>query len=163
MTTALRKFEIVLLAVLLTIAIAACVSPSAPKAIVPLEKAQFAASIIQPLAQGGVPLVLNKNPQYAPALLLLSEAIPATFAASDLTPSGIAGSLALLNDRAKLGLNADAQAVVANLISIAVQQYAAHYGTNVAAATDPGIALILSAFSKGLHDGVAGWQTSHGA
>lgn len=154
----MTKITHIILAALTLLAFAGCATTTP---VVTMDKAQFAASIIQPLAQGGVPLVLNKNPQYANAVLLLSEALPAALGAGDLSPTGIAGSIALANDKAKLGISPDAQALIANLISIGVGQYQTHYGTAVATATDPGIALMISAFAKGLHDGVTGWQASH--
>lgn len=148
----------ILALLVLTVALAGCVSTTP---VVKMDYAQFAASIIQPLAQGGVPLVLNKNPDYAPALLLLSESLPAVLGSGDLTPAGIAGSIQLANAKASLGLSPDAQALLANLISIGIGQYQAHYGTTVVAATDPGVLLLIQSFCTGLHDGVTGWQVTH--
>jgi hypothetical protein len=128
---------------------------------VPTDWAQVTASIAQPLAQGATPLVLNKNPDYAPALLLFADAIPLAFAVGDLTPESISQSIALLDTKANLQLDADVQSLISTALAIAIQQYQQRAGTTVSNATDPNVKLILSAFAKGIHDGVTAWNTSH--
>ena len=127
----------------------------------PTATAQTISAIVQPVVTGAVPLVLNKNPGYAPVLLVIGDSIPAAFSTGTLTPESIAGSLALLTVKAKLSLDADAQALIATALSICVQQYQLQYGVQVANATDPNVVLILNSFAQGLRDGVTIWQKSH--
>lgn len=149
-------------AALCAFAFSACSTvPAGSPAPTPTATAKTVAAIVEPITQGAVPLVLNKNPSYAPALAVLADAIPAAFASGNLDATSIAGTISLLNDRAKLGLNGDAQALIATALTIGVQQYEQQFGVKVAAATDPNVQLILTSFAQGLHDGVATWQTAH--
>lgn len=138
-----------------------CVSGTAPKAIVPLSTAQTVANIVEPIAQGAVPLVLDKNPGYAAAVSVVADAIPAAFSAGNLSPEAISSAIALIDAKAGLGLTPDVQALIANALSIAVTQYQQQSGLKVAAVTDPGVQLILTSFATGLHNGVTTWQASH--
>lgn len=145
----------------LSLIVSGCVSGSAPKAIVPVSTAQTIANIVEPIAQGAVPLVLDKNPGYAAAVSVVADAIPAAFSAGNLSPEAISSALALINEKSGLGLTPDVQALIANALSIAVTQYQQQSGLKVAAVTDPGVQLILTSFATGLHNGVTTWQGSH--
>lgn len=138
-----------------------CVSGTAPTAIVPVTAAQSIANIVEPLAQGAVPLVLGKNPGYAGAIGVVADAIPAAFSAGNLSPEAIGAAIGVINTRAKLGLTDDVQALIANALSIAVTQYQQQAGLKVAAVTDPGVQIILTSFATGLHNGVTSWQVAH--
>lgn len=156
----MKKLLLVLSAIAL-LYVGACVSSTAPKSIVPVSTAQSIAQIVEPITQGVVPLILNKNPDYAPAVTIVANAIPAAFSAGNLTAENITRAIALINDRARLNLSADVQTLIANALSIAVTQYQQKAGLNVAAATDPGIQLILTSFATGLSNGVAAWSGAH--
>lgn len=163
------KRILILVATLIVIAFSGCVAPTKDAAgnvvpavaLVRIDKAVFAAKIIRPLAQGGSAFFLNKNPSYAPALGLLADALPAALGAGDLSPTGIAATISVLNERKNLGISEDAQALIATLLSTGIGEYQQEYGAEVASLTDPGVALMLQAFAQGLHDGVSGWEASH--
>lgn len=129
--------------------------------LVPVSTAQTAANIVEPITQGIVPLVLDKNPGLAPALSFVADAIPASFSAGNLTAEQIGTAVHLINVRGALGLSASVETLIANGLSIAVTQYQQQAGLKVAAATDPGIQIILNSFSTGLHNGVVTWQAAH--
>jgi hypothetical protein len=135
-----------------------CVSTSP---VVPLTTAQTISNIVEPVTASVVPLVLNKNPLYADALGLLADAIPTAFGDASLTPESIAGSLKLLNEKAKLNLSDEVQAVFATAISVSVTQYQERCGVTVSKATDPGVKLLLESFSRGLKDGVTTWKKAN--
>lgn len=155
------RLALLLIAGLIIGYVGACVSSTAPKAIVPVSTAESIAAIVEPITQGVVPLILNKNPDYAPAVSIVATAIPAAFAAGNLTAENITRAIALINDRARLNLSPDVQTLIANALSIAVTQYQQKAGLSVAAATDPGIQLILTAFATGLSNGVTTWSATH--
>jgi len=137
-----------------------CVSATS-KPVVAVPTAQSIAQFVTPMAQAAVPLVLEKNPSYAPAIDILADSIPVLLGSGNLTPEGITAALNTLNAKASLALSPDAIAFVANGLSIAISQYEATYGLKVSTATDPGVQIILAAFSTGLKNGVATWKTAH--
>lgn len=141
--------------------LAGCVSSTAPKEIVPVSTAQSVAQIVEPLTQGVVPLVLEKNPSYAPAVSILADAIPAAFSAGNLSAESISAAIGAINAKGGLSLTPEVQTLIANALSIAVVQYEQKAGFTVASATDPGVQLILNSFATGLHNGVATWKASH--
>lgn len=159
------KNLILTLAALCAFLLSGCVSPSsngsAPAPIIKQSTADFAASLIQPIAQGAVPLVLNKNPGYAGAVSIVADAIPVILGSGALTPDSISAAIAALDRKASLGFDPDIQALLANALSIAVSQYQQQFGVKVAVSTDPGVQTILLAFSAGLRDGVTVWKASH--
>jgi hypothetical protein len=121
------------------------------------------ADIVSPLAQGAVPLVLAKNPDYAPVVGILADAIPVALAVGDLTPENIGGAIALLNTKADLKLSPDVQALIANALSLAVVEYQQYYGVKVVNATNPDVQKILLNFSLGLKNGLAVYKQTHPA
>jgi len=153
------------LAALCALLLSACVSPStngtAPTPVVKQSTADFAASLIQPIAQGAVPLVLNRNPGYAGAVAIVADAIPVILGSGTLTPDSIAAAISALDRKAALGLEPDIQALLANALAIAVSQYQQQFGVKVAVSTDPGVQTILLSFSAGLRDGLTVWKASH--
>ncbi len=151
----------IFLAALCALLLSACVSSTAPVEIVPPTTAQTIANIVGPIAQGVTPLVLDKNPTLTPAFAILADAIPAAFATEDLSPESIGAAIHLLNSKGSLGLTPEIETLVSNALSIAITQYQQQYGVKVALATDPGVQLILTSFSTGLHNGVVAWQTAH--
>lgn len=159
------KTIILALAALCAFVFAGCVSTTdtTPAPFVKQSTADFAAKLIQPIAQGAVPIVLNKNPGYASAVSIVADAIPVAFGSGALTPESISLAIATLNQKAALGLDPDVQALLANALSIAVSQYEQQYGLKVAISTDPGVQTILLAFATGLHAGVTVWKSAHPA
>ena len=148
-----------LLFLLLLVSVSGCViSPAgspAPKANANVK--QIAPFVTQ-LAQSGVPLVLNKNPKYAPVINAVATAIPAAFAAGDLDATSISNTIALIGQ--KNGLSSEACATISAALLDGVTWYQATYGLNVATATDPNVIILLNAFSSGLSNGVILWQNS---
>ena len=116
------------------------------------------APFVTQLAQSGVPLVLNKNPKYAPVINAVATAIPAAFAAGDLDATSISNTIALIGQ--KNGLSSEACATISATLLDGVTWYQATYGLNVATATDPNVIILLNAFSSGLSNGVILWQNS---
>ncbi len=155
-----HKITLLLAAALCAFSFSGCVSSTAPTAIVSVPTAQTIANIVEPIAQGAVPLVLDKNPAYAPAVAVVADAIPAAFSAGNLSADGISSAIHLINIKAALGFTPDVETLIANALSIAVTQYQQQTGIKVAAATDPGIQLILQSFATGLHNGVTTWQAA---
>lgn len=159
------KTLILILAALCAFLVSGCVSPStngsAPAPVIKQSTADFAASLIQPIAQSAVPLVLNKNPGYAGAVAIVADSIPVILGNGTLTPDSIATAISALDRKAALGLDPDIQALLANALSIALSQYQQQFGVKVAVSTDPGVQTILLAFSAGLRDGLTVWKTSH--
>lgn len=151
------------LATLSLFALAACQSsPDGSKSVSPAVK-KTVEELVAPLAQGAVPLVLAKNPDYEPAIGVLADAIPVALSVGDLTPENVAGAIALLNDRAGLKLSPDAQAILANALSLAVVEYQQQFGAKVVNATNPDVAKILLNFSVGLKNGLAVYRKTHAA
>ena len=116
------------------------------------------APFVTQLAQSGVPLVLNKNPKYAPVISSIATAIPAAFVAGNLDSDSISLTIALIGQ--KNGLSSDSEAVISAVLLDAVTWYQATYGVQVANATDPNVVVLLNAFASGLQNGVTLWSNS---
>ena len=143
-----------ILLLILSLSLVGCVT-TPPK---PTVTAKNIAPFVTQLAQSGVPLVLAKNPQYAPIISAVGTAIPAAFATGNMDASSISGTIALIGN--KNGLNAEAQAAISAVLLDAITWYEATYGVQVASATDPNVVILLNAFASGLQNGVVIWQNA---
>lgn len=147
------------LIVLLVVALSLSGCATTGTTTAPLSNAQFAANIIQPIVEGVVPLVLNKNPDLAPAFDSVANALPFALGDTELTPANIATTIAALNPHGTL--TPEVQSLLASTLSIIVLEYQQKYGPVKMTGADPNVALMLHAFSNGLHNGVTVWQASH--
>jgi hypothetical protein len=116
------------------------------------------APFVTSLAQTAVPLVLNKNPQYAPIISIVATAIPTAFGTGNLDATSISQALGLIGGKA--GLNSEAQAAISVILLDAVTWYQTNYSTTTASATDPNVQVLLNAFASGLQNGVILWKNS---
>lgn len=144
-----------LLLLLAIVSLSGCVSTPAPT--VSANVKQIAPFVTQ-LAQTGVPLVLNKNPQYASVINSVATAIPAAFAIGNLDATSISNTIALIGQ--KNGLSVESEAAISAVLLDAVTWYQATYGISVANATDPNVVVLLNAFASGLQNGVVIWKNS---
>jgi hypothetical protein len=143
----------------LLVSVSGCViSPSDSSAPKVNANVKQIAPFVTQLAQSGVPLVLNKNPKYAPIIKAVATAIPAAFAAGDLDATSISNTIALIGQ--KNGLSSEACATISAALLDGVTWYQTTYGLSVATATDPNVIILLNAFSSGLSNGVILWQNS---
>jgi len=143
-----------LLPLLLVLNLTGCVStPNTPTANV-----KSIAPFVTQAAQTAVPLVLAKNPSYAPVISSVATAIPAAFAAGNLDANSISNTIVLIGN--KNHMSADAEAILATALLDAVTWYEDTYGVKVAATTDANVEILLNAFALGLQNGVTTWQNS---
>jgi len=148
-----------ILPLFLALSLSGCVStPAGSPAPTASANVKNIAPFVTSLAQTAVPLVLNKNPKYAPIVSDVAAAIPAAFAAGNLDATSISDALSLIGGKA--GLNAEAQAAISTVLLDAVTWYQANYGVQVASATDPNVQVLLNAFASGLQNGVTLWKNS---
>ncbi len=144
-----------LITFLLCLSLVGCVAPGG--SLVPVTTAQTAADIVTPLIQGAVPIILNKNPAYAPAIAVVADSLVTVFASGNLSPTSIGAAIKLLNTKANLGLDVEVQTLLASVIASSVQVYKQRMGTQVVTATDPGIQILIQGLATGLRNGVDTW------
>ena len=116
------------------------------------------APFVTQLVQSGVPLVLDKNPQYAPVVGAVATAVPAAFTSGTLDAKSISGTIAILG--ARYNLTPEVQSAISMALLDAVTWYQSTYGAKVASATDPNVQTLLTAFAAGLNNGLTVWQNS---
>jgi hypothetical protein len=148
-----------LLLLLVLASVSGCVStPAGSPAPVASTSTKQIAPFVTQLAQSGVPLVLNKNPKYAPVVKVVATAIPAAFAAGNLDATSISNTIALIGQ--KNGLSSEACAAISAALLDGVTWYQATYGVSVANAADPNVVVLLNSFASGLNNGVILWENS---
>jgi len=148
-----------ILPLLLALSVSGCVStPAGSPAPVASANVKNIAPFVTQLAQSGIPLVLNKNPKYAPVISAFASAVPAAFATGSLDATSISNTVALIGE--KNGLSSEACATISAALLDAVTWYQATYGVQVANATDPNVVILLNAFSSGLTNGVTLWANT---
>lgn len=149
--------KILILASLAMAGLSGCVSTSstAPAPTVAANVNKIAPFITQ-AAQTAVPLILNKNPQYASVVASVATAIPAAFASGNLDATSISQAITLIGTKA--GLNSEVQTAIAAALLDGVTWYQSTYGAQVASATDPNVKTLLVAFATGVSNGVTLWQ-----
>lgn len=143
-----------ILPLLLALSVSGCVTtPNAPTANV-----KNIAPFVTTVAQSAVPLVLAKNPSYAPVISSVATAIPAAFAAGNLDANSISSTIVLIGN--KNHMSPETESVISTALLNAVTWYEATYGVKVASTTDANVEIILNAFALGLQNGVTLWQNS---
>ena len=148
-----------ILPLLLVLSLTGCVTtPAGSPAPVASANVKNIAPFVTQLAQSGIPLVLNKNPKYAPVISAFASAVPAAFATGSLDATSISNTVALIGE--KNGLNSEACAAISAVLLDAVTWYQATYGVQLANATDPNVVILLNAFSSGLTNGVTLWTNT---
>jgi len=144
-----------ILPLLLALSVSGCVStPNTPTANV-----KAISPYITQAAQTAVPLVLAKNPTYAPVISSVATAIPAAFAAGNLDADSISKTIQIIG--AKYNLSPDTASIIATALLDGVTWYQQTYGVKVASTTDANVEILLNAFALGLQNGVTTWQNSH--
>lgn len=148
-----------ILPLLLALSVSGCITtPAGSPAPVASANVNAIAPFITQLAQSGVPLVLNKNPKYAPVVSAVASAIPAAFATGTLDATSISNTITLIGE--KNGLSSEACSMLSAGLLDGVTWYQANYGAKTASATDPNVVVLLNAFASGLQNGVTLWQNS---
>lgn len=142
----MRKSTLILLAGLALLC-AGCVGT------VKTETADTISAVIRPVAKNAVNLVLSKNPQYADALLALATACDVAMNGGDLSPSSIK---AFVDGLAfKYALDDETKLIIASAIDDVVHAYQDIYGKAVIDAADPNVKKYLTAFARGIREGIA--------
>jgi len=152
----MKHLPLLLLPLLLLSGCVTLPANSPPPAVKPTV-AQIAPFVTQ-LAQTGVPLILNKNPKYAPIISSVATAIPAAFAAGNLDATSISATIAIIGQ--KNGLTSEEDGIISAALLDAVTWYQATYSAGVVNATDPNVKTLLLAFATGLNNGVITWSNS---
>jgi len=143
-----------ILPLLLALSVSGCVStPNAPTANV-----KSIAPFVTQVAQTAVPLVLIKNPSYAPVISSVATAIPAAFAVGNLDANSISTTIVLIGN--KNHMSAETESILATALLDAVTWYEQTYGVKIASTTDANVEILLNAFALGLQNGVTTWQNS---
>ena len=152
----MKKLLIALAAAVLLITAACVSSPTAGTTPTASADVTKIAPFVTSLAQTAVPLVLNKNPAYAPVIASVAAAIPAAFGTGNLDAVSISQAIAIIGG--KSGLSSDAQTAISAVLLDAATWYQSTYGVKVASATDPNVQVLLNAFAVGLANGVTLWE-----
>lgn len=129
----------------------AATTNGAPPNLTPNQAANLAAGTAI-IAKNAVPFVLKSHPEYEVAVLAVADVIPTAFGDGAVTFESIRTTLAVIGPKA--GLPADAQVLIASALTDGLTLYTQSYGRAVVAATDPNVRAVLTAFAKGLRDGV---------
>lgn len=132
----------------LVLASTGCVSTGVKPA-----QAQVVAAITQPVTQTLVIPLLQRHPEYEPALLALAAGADVVFAQGQIDAVTLRGYVEALATKYNI-TEADKLAIALALQNI-YNFYVATYQKPVMDASDPNVKLIVTAFKAGITDGVA--------
>lgn len=116
-------------------------------------QAQMVAAITQPVTQTLVIPLLQRHPEYEPALLALAAGADVVFAQGQIDAATLRGYVEALAAKYRLA-EADKLAIALALQNL-YKFYVATYQTPVMDAADPNVKLIVAAFKAGITDGIA--------
>lgn len=117
------------------------------------EQAQVVAAITQPVTQTLVIPLLQRHPEYEPALVALAAGADVVFARGQIDAETLRGYVEALSARYKIS-EADKLAIALALQNI-YQFYVSTYQKPVMDATDPNVKAVVAAFKAGITDGIA--------
>jgi hypothetical protein len=116
------------------------------------EQAQLVAAITQPVTQTLVLPLLQRHPEYEPALLAMAAGIDVVFAQGQVDATMLRGYVEALSVKFKLA-EADKLAIALGISNL-YNFYVATYQKPVMDAADPNVKAIVAAFKTGVVDGI---------
>jgi len=115
--------------------------------------ADVVSAVVRPIAKNAVNLVLAKNPHYDDALLALATAADVAINGGELdvmTIKAFVDTLAL-----RYQIDPETKIILASAIDDVLHAYQDIYGTDNLSGTDPNVRKYLSAFARGIREGIA--------
>jgi hypothetical protein len=136
------------LLIILALGLSGCVSTG-----VKVEQVQLAAAITRPTVQTLVVPLLNKHPEYESALVALAAGVDVVFSQGKIDAGHLRGYVEALATKYKI--EESDKLVIALAIDNLYQFYVTTYQQPVMDAADPNVKLVVTAFAKGVLDGIA--------
>ncbi|HEX2099180.1 MAG TPA: hypothetical protein VHF69_00870 [Candidatus Synoicihabitans sp.] len=135
-----------------------CATTGGAERITP-ELADLVAGITQPVTKNLVLPLLANNPEYEPVLLAIAAGVDVIFAKGTISAAEIKEYVDALS--LKFELDDQAKLLIGSALFDVWQVYAATYGDKVAVTTDPNVVKILTAFRRGILDGIEFYHAFH--
>lgn len=117
------------------------------------ENAQLVSAITRPTVQTLVVPLLTRKPEYESALLALAAGADVVFSRGELDVATLRGYVEAL--ALKYGIAENDKLIITLAVTNVYQFYVDTYQRPVMDATDPNVKLVVSAFSKGIREGIA--------